>query len=222
MDADHLLTWLASLPPESRDAELERHLGIVTPPDSSSPGENLAGYIPSGVAPILRMLMEAPVVAEDVFIDIGAGLGKAVLLARLLVGATARGVELQPKLVERAREAAEAAGVDVSFRCSDAREAALDDGTVFYFWAPFRGPVLVAVLDRLRAVAARRPIVVCSLKKDFEREAPWLEARSVDTGLLTIYDSAEPGVPRRRATGARLAGPAAEDVAFGRPSRCTS
>ena len=43
---------------------------------------------------------------DDVVVDLGAGLGKVALLARMLTGATVRGVEVQESLVRRAREAA--------------------------------------------------------------------------------------------------------------------
>src|ERR1700679_2728882 len=110
--ASELLTWLASLPSRDRDVALEERLGIAdtglgaSPADPLTPGEDLIGYHPSGVAAILCALAEAPVTRDDVLVDLGSGLGKVVLLTALLTGATARGVELQPALVGRARLAA--------------------------------------------------------------------------------------------------------------------
>ena len=105
------LAWLASIPPAARDAAVDEYLGIAAPaPSSASPGEHLIGYHPSGVASIVRALIEVPVRVDDVVIDLGAGVGKVVLLAHLLTGATTRGIELQPALVERAREAARRLG----------------------------------------------------------------------------------------------------------------
>jgi SAM-dependent methyltransferase len=213
-----LLAWLASLPPASRDAALEERLGIDAPaPSSAAPGDHMVGYHASAVAPIVHALAGVPVVAGDVVVDLGAGLGKVVLLARLLTGATARGVELQPTLVERARAAAARLRLDVGFALADAREADLADGTVFFMYLPFTGPVLGEVLARLHAVASRRAIVVCSLGLDLVREAPWLAPRSIDAFWLMIYDSVVPGVapraPRLRSPGL---GPDADAVALDR------
>jgi hypothetical protein len=183
-----------------------------------SPGPHHVGYHASGVAAILQMLIEVPVVAGDVLVDLGAGLGKVVLLTRLLTGASVRGVEMQPALVSRAREAADRLGLqDVTVAQGDAREADLAGGTVFYLYAPFTGPVLVEVMDRLRCVATRRAIVVCTLGLDLEREAPWLVRRPLDSFWLAIYDSVERGaVPRARAV-SPIRGPLAEAIAFERP-----
>ena len=216
MDGADLLAWLAALPPRERDAAVEERLGIGRPaPCSSPPGEHLVGYHAGGVAPIVRMLLEVPVAESDVFVDLGAGLGKAVLLTRLLTGAAARGIEVQQYLVERAREAAARCALDVTFTRGDAREAGLDDGTVFFLYLPFTGPALADVLLHLRSVASRRAIVVCSLGLDLEREAPWLARRPLDSFWLTIYDSVVPGAAPR-ATRARSlpVSPAAERVAF--------
>jgi len=197
-----LLAWLASLAPSDRDTAVEERLGIPTPPQPPSAlGEHLVGYHASGVAPVVRMLLEVPVTSDDVVVDLGAGLGKVVLLTRLLTGATARGIELQSALVDRAREAASRCGVDVSFTLGDARRADLGDGTVFFLYAPFTGPVLAEVLRRLHDVAARRAIVVCALGIDLDREARWLAPRPIDSFWLSVYDSVVPGVAARTTCG---------------------
>jgi SAM-dependent methyltransferase len=196
--AADLLAWLASLPPGERDAAIETHLGIaVEPSDSSPPGDHLVGYHGSGVAPIVHALAEVPVGGEDVFIDLGSGLGKVVILAALLTGAAARGVELQPALVQGARSAAARLGIDVRFDVGDAREADVADGTVFFLYVPFTGPVLSTVLERLHEVARRRAIVVCALGVDLD-QAGWLARREVNAFWLAVYDSIVPGAQVRR------------------------
>jgi SAM-dependent methyltransferase len=216
-----LLAWLASLPPSERDAAVESHLGIAAPPASAAPpGEHLIGYHASGVAPIVRMLLEVPVTSDDVVIDLGAGLGKVALLVRLLTGATVRGIELQPELVERAREAAEKHGIELQLTSGDVRQVALDDGTVFFLYLPFTGPALAEVLGRLHAVAARRAIVVCALGVDLDRAARWLARRPIDSFWLAIYDSVVPGVPARPARErAPSFGRDAEAIAFERSAK---
>ena len=199
MDSSEWLAWIASLPEEARDAAVEARLGIAEPAGGEHPpGEHLIGYHASGVTSIVRALREVPVGPEDVVIDLGAGLGKVLLLTRLLTGATARGIEVQGALVDRARAAACALGVEVAFTHADARKAELDDGTVFFLYLPFTGPVLGAVLERLHAIAQRRDIVVCALGVDLDRAAPWLVARKeLDAFWLSIYDTHLPGAARR-------------------------
>lgn len=196
MAEPRLLPWLASLPARDRDGAVEEYLGIAVPPAPTAPlGEHMLPYQPSGVSPIVRALMEVPVVAADVVVDVGAGLGKVVLLTKLLTGASARGVELDPGFVARARGAAAARAIDVSFTAGDARDASIDDATVFFFYVPFTGPVLAAMLEKIERVASRRAIVVCALGVDLH--ATWLVPRPLDAFWLTIYDSVVPGVPAR-------------------------
>lgn len=215
MRGPELVRWLASLPPAERDASLEQHLGMVPGPSARSPGQHLIGYHASGVAAVVRMLIEVPVAADDVLVDLGAGLGKVVLLTRLLTGATARGIEIQSELVASARETAKHLGVDVSFAAGDARDADLADGTVFFLYLPFTGPVLADVMERLRNVASNRAIVVCALGVDVDREAPWLARRPIDSFWLSIYDSRVSGVPPRPAKQrSPMLGPSADAIAF--------
>ena len=186
---DALLAWIAAIDPARRDAEVARLLGIDGAVDASPPGEDRVGYIPSGVAPIVRAIFDAPITKEDVFVDLGSGLGKVAMLVHLLTGARTRGVEIQPALVARARESAAALGLDaVSFEEKDARDADLAGGTVFFLYAPFTGPVLAATLERLRGVARTRDIVVCALGIDL-RGPEWKPPRPTDSLWLSIHDS---------------------------------
>ncbi len=216
MRSDELLRWIAALPALDRDARVERYLGLAPDTPAEPPGQHLIGYHASGVAPIVHALAEAAVTAGDTVIDLGAGLGKVVLLAHLLTGAHARGIELQGALVEKARAAASRLGAEVTFVQGDVRDADLQDGTVFYLYAPFTGPVLAEVLDRLRAVAQLRSIVVCALGIDAGREAPWLLPRPLDSFWLTLYDSAIPGVPPRPPRASPLDPETASRISLGR------
>jgi SAM-dependent methyltransferase len=194
MSRAEMIAWIESLPEDAREAAVEAQLGIDGDAGRSLPGEHMLPYHASGVDPVLRALAEVPVRADDVFIDIGCGRGKVVLLAAIVTGARARGVDVQPELIERARAAAARLGIDARFECADAREADLADGTVFYFYTPFTGPVFAAVLARLRRIAERRAIVVCAL--GFDITAPWLVRRELDHFWLTIYDSVIAGVAK--------------------------
>jgi SAM-dependent methyltransferase len=199
--ANELLLHLARLRPIDRDAAVDAFLGLALPAEQARlqepPAHDMLGYHPSAIAAALRAFVEAPVVPGDVVVDLGAGLGKVVLLAALLTGARARGIELQPELVGHAKEAALRLGVDAEMIAGDARDAPLDGGTVFYLYVPFTGAVLGEVLARLRAVAARHAIVVCAVGIDLH--VPWLVRRDVDSFWLTVYDSVIAGAaPRAR------------------------
>jgi hypothetical protein len=220
MTRDELLSWLAAVPPGERDRAIEERFGFEGDARSAAPpGDDLVGYHASGVAPIVRSLLAVPVTPDDVLVDLGAGLGKVVLLAALLTGATARGVELQPALVQRARDAALRFGRDAHFDArfdqGDAREADLNDGTVFFLYLPCTGGALAALLGRLQTVAARRQIVVCALGVDLDR-ASWLARRPLDDFWLTLYDSAVPGAAPRRVGASSLTSPLATVIAEGR------
>jgi SAM-dependent methyltransferase len=215
--AADLINWLARLPAAARDAAIEDRLGIAAcAPPSIPPGEHLIGYHASGIAAIVRALAEVPVVPGDVFLDLGSGLGKVVILAALLTGATARGIEIQPALVQWARASAVRAGVDVRFALGDVRDAFLEDGTVFFLYAPFTGPVLTSVVDRLREIATRKAIVVCALGIDLDRTS-WLARRDVDAFWLSVYESRVPGAPPRSIRAASSLPANADAIAFERP-----
>jgi hypothetical protein len=219
-----LLEWLASVPPDERDRAVDAHLGIAAPvPPCPCPGEHRLGYHASGVAPILRMLIDVPVVRGDVLVDLGAGLGKVVFLTHLLTGATARGIEIEPELVRRSHEAAARLAMNVGLAQGDARTADLHDGTVFFLYLPFTGPVLAEVLGRLRDIASRRAIVVCALGVDLDREARWLARRPTDEFWLAIYDSVVPGAPGRVVSERPpVSGACAEAIARARPHAARS
>lgn len=96
---------------------------------------------------------------EDVFVDLGSGLGQVVILVNLLTGAKAKGIEIEPAYCEYARDCAWDLGLrDVEFVLGDARDADYSDGTVFFLYTPFRGQMMREVLGRLRREALSRPI----------------------------------------------------------------
>jgi SAM-dependent methyltransferase len=158
------------------------------------------------VEEILAMVQEVPLRPDDELVDLGAGLGRVVILAHLLSGARARGVELQEPLVGRARaRAAELALPGVSFVHADAALAELD-GSVFFLYAPFNGEVLARVVRRLEDVARRRAIVVAAVGLELH-DAPWLRPRTSSCASLALYDS----------SGARRPGQGLSDGSCGPP-----
>jgi hypothetical protein len=187
-----LLERLRAVPLYDRDAWVDELLGLEeAPPDIADLPRGAVPYLPCGVDEIVAMVLEVPVRPDDVLVDLGSGLGRVVMLAHLLSGARACGVEIQEPLVRRARARCEALGLaDVWFVHGDAAEAALD-GSIFFLYAPCNGEMLAAVLRRLEEVARRRPIVVCAVGIELDG-VPWLRGRSTSCVALTLYDACVP------------------------------
>lgn len=190
-----LLDRLCAVPVLERDAWVDELLGIdPPPPDVPDLPRGAVPYLPCGVDEIVAMVREVPLGTGDDLVDVGAGLGRVVLLAHLLSGARARGVELQAPLVERARRSAAElalAVADVSFVHADAADCELD-GSVVFLYAPCNGALLARVVRRIEDAARRRPIVVAAVGLELH-DAPWLSARPTSHRpghpALTLYDA---------------------------------
>lgn len=112
---------------------------------------------------LLDLVDHVPLEEGDCFCDLGAGLGRAAIVVHWLTGAPVLGIEVQPAYSAHARRLAASFGLQqVTFVQADAREADLSPATVFYLFTPFKGRILRAVLDRLRAEAQRHTITVCT------------------------------------------------------------
>jgi Histone methylation protein DOT1 len=123
----------------------------------------MVAYQPTPARHIFEMMRRAKLTAEDVFVDLGSGLGHVPLLVATCTPARAIGIDLEPAYVECARRSAEELRLrNATFLTGDVRDADLLSGTVFYLYTPFRGSILRAVLDRLRAEARTRAIRVCT------------------------------------------------------------
>lgn len=187
-----LLQRLLAVPPLKRDAWTDELLGLPEPPpDIPDLPRGAVPYLPAGVDEIVRMVLELPLRPDDQFVDLGSGMGRVVILAHLLSGARACGVEVQLPLVECARACCAELGLaDVSFVHANAAEAELD-GSIFFLYSPFNGETMRRVLRRLEDVARRRPIVLCAVAVDFFGE-PWLVRRETSSPWLTLYESRMP------------------------------
>ncbi len=179
---------ILAVPRGDREGWVDAVLGIeATPADIDLPRGSVP-YLPCGVDEILAALEAVPVRSTDTFVDLGSGLGRVAILAHLLTGAHAHGIESQPHLVRCARERCEGLGLSrVSFTQGDAAETELD-GTVFFLYAPFNGTMLQRVLQRLHDVAERHAIEVCAV--DLELHGlPLMRRRSGARAPLAIYDA---------------------------------
>jgi SAM-dependent methyltransferase len=146
---DALLQRLLSVPLCDRDVWVDQLLGIEEPPpDIPDLPRGAVPYLPCGVEEILAMVLEAPVRPDDELVDLGSGLGRVVILAHLLSGARASGVELQGPLVRGARARCAALGLAaVSFVHADAAEVALEFPDVAWLLARRTSTVALTLYD---------------------------------------------------------------------------
>jgi hypothetical protein len=184
-----LLALLLSVPSRHRDDWTDALLGIeALPPDEPNLPPGSVPYLPCGVEEILAVLRDAPIRADDVLVDLGSGLGRVALLVHLLSGARTHGIEIQEHLVRHARALCEELAVqEVSFVHANAAEVELE-GSIFFLYAPFNGPMLTSVLRRLEDAARRRPIVVGTVGLELHGLA-WLRPRASSHVSLSLYDS---------------------------------
>jgi predicted RNA methylase len=189
------LDQLLAVPFLERDAWVNAVLEIDDLPEDAKdlPPESVP-YLPCGVDEIVTMARDLPLIAEQVFVDLGSGLGRVSILAHLLSGARTAGLELQEHLVANANARCTALGLSdaVSFTVANVAEATGLEGTVFFLYAPFSGQMLRNTLKRLEEAARRRPIVICAVGLELN-DVPWLSARKTSSVALTLYDSFTPG-----------------------------
>jgi SAM-dependent methyltransferase len=183
---------LEGVPAGERDAWVDRVLGLDELPDDG-PALPAGGvpYLPCSVEVLLQMIDDAPIHSTDVFVDVGAGAGRAIVLVHLLTGAAAIGVEIQPQLVSVARDLATRLGLSrVGCIEGDAatNAAFMGVGSVFFFYCPFSGARLAKVLDDLEPIARKRRLRVCCLHVPLPPQS-WLTRAPGRGGELEIYRS---------------------------------
>jgi SAM-dependent methyltransferase len=191
-----LVERLLSVPYPDRDVWTDELLALPEPPpDIAGLPVGAVPYLPAGVEEILTMVLETPLRPDEQFVDLGSGMGRVAILAHLLSGARASGVEIQKPLVDCARKCCDGLGLnDISFVHANAADTELD-GEVFFLYSPFNGETLTRVLSRLECVARRRAIAVCTVGLELPGEG-WLRARRASSLSMTFYDSQWPDVPR--------------------------
>jgi hypothetical protein len=116
-------------------------------------------YQQTPVRIILELVEKAHLTEQDVFYDLGSGLGQVPILAHLLSGATAKGIEFEPAYCDYARGCAAALNLSrVEFVNADARKADYSDGAAFFMYTPFKGRLLQEMLEKLRRESRQRMI----------------------------------------------------------------
>jgi SAM-dependent methyltransferase len=125
------------------------------------------GVAPSVFRELLRRWRQhrpAPPIEQTTFIDLGAGMGRAMLIAALLPFRAVMGVELNPALVRLARQNMtrwrKVANPQAPMRlvCGDAAECVFPSGPcVAFLFNPFGATVMRRLLKGMARSFARRP-----------------------------------------------------------------
>jgi hypothetical protein len=164
------------------------------PQASPSPLQpDMVFYQPTPARHLLGLISAGTIRPDDVFIDIGSGLGHVPLLVTMLTGARSIGIELEPVYVAMAQQCANDLRLhSAHFVQADARTADLSQGTFFYLYTPFTGALLADVLERIHQQAMQRPIRIAALGPCTAAlaEQPWLTpATPPESGRITVFAS---------------------------------
>lgn len=191
-EPSRLRSALLAVPARERDAWLDLALGLSELPDDDPQlPRGCVPYLPCPVDHLLQIVEHAPVCESDVFVDIGAGLGRATTFVHLLTGASAVGIEIQSELVAVARGvAARLHALRIQWVEGDAAVLAgsMVSGTVFFLYCPFSGERLAKVLADLESIARNRQIRVCCVDLELPARA-WLTLEKSPRPGLMIYRS---------------------------------
>lgn len=162
-------------------------------------------YQPTPARIVLEMAEKADLQQDDVFYDIGSGLGQVSILMHLLSGVRAKGVEVEPAYCDYARRCARGLNLSqVEFINVDAREADYSDGTIFFLYTPFEGRMLERVLERLKYESRKRRIQLytygpCTLQVARQRWLERVDQNGNHANRLAIFRT-----PERELEAARL------------------
>lgn len=143
----------------------DRRLGVRTfgfRPAVGGPeqGNWRAHYVPTPYRRVLRTLRHVNVGPDDVFVDLGCGLGRTVFTASWLGVRKAVGVEIDPELVASAQAShrnSRLARQSVEFLCTPAEAYSPEDMTVLFMFHPFGESTMRDVVRALEASLTTRP-----------------------------------------------------------------
>ena len=127
---------------------------------------------------------------EEVFVDVGSGVGRATALVHLLTGAAVVGIEIQPHLIRCAREIVVASRIANIEGDASTLTGYITIGSVFFLYCPFSGDRLRRLLVDLEAIAQTRTIRICCVDLPLP-PCPWLalESHVHEPQAVTIYRS---------------------------------
>jgi predicted RNA methylase len=157
------------------------------------------------VRPLYSVALSRHLRRDDVFTDLGCGLGRVVFAASWAGARRATGVELVPWLADGAKENRRRCKLqdrDIEFFERNAVEHNLSDTTLLYMFHPFGGQILAEVLAKARAdrkaAGVTRPLRIAYVNpvcEDVLKESGWLRrtgdlpARKQSLSTALHYDT---------------------------------
>jgi hypothetical protein len=144
---------------------------------------------------VMELIRLAEMDSDDVFFDIGSGMGQVVLLVKLITGARARGIEYEPAYCAFSGAIASRLRLtDTEFINADARDGDYSEGTVFFLYTPFEGRLLQDVLRLLRTASRERAIRIltygpCSMPVATENWLHCVNGIPEDPYVLCLFAS---------------------------------
>lgn len=163
-----------------------------------------AGYVPTNYRRIVAALKHVGVGPDDVVLDLGCGLGRAVFASAWLGARLSVGVEIDEELVRHAREdhrTSRLKGRKVEFVCGRAEAYPFDDVTLLFMFNPFGTGIMQSVVQNLEAALRKRPrhfriayenplqSAVLDASPLLERKASWPSERGVSPHPITFWES---------------------------------
>jgi SAM-dependent methyltransferase len=165
-----------------QDELWDRKLGVQTfgfHPGSGEPGKPnwFLHYAPTPYDRIQTLYEMIGLNNDDVVVDLGAGLGRSVFLARHLGVRKATGVDIVPELIDKANISLKHSGMDrVDFICSNATEYVFDNVTVLFMAHSFGDDILRIVTKNLERSRKNLRVIYINPICDYVfEEAGWLE-----------------------------------------------
>ncbi len=175
-------------------------LSRPTPQETKERQPGMIRYQPTPASVILELIDQVELSTEDVFCDLGSGLGQVVGLVNLLTGVHCVGIEYQTTYCAYARQMTSILELEnTTFINADAKDVDYSQGTVFFMFNPFGGRIFDAVMEMLHEQAKHRRITICSYGPSTSPLAalPWLDIRDAamihDFKLAIFTSNLNPG-----------------------------
>jgi hypothetical protein len=143
----------------------DQRLGVRTfgfHPGSGKQGDSdwRIHYTPTPYSDIFRLLKKVGLHKDDVFTDLGSGMGRAVFCASWMGAKRAVGIEVVPDLCETATQShlrSRLVGRNIEFNCTNALNYQSRDTTVLFMFHPFGEATLRQVLHNIEAERMTEP-----------------------------------------------------------------
>lgn len=138
-------------------------------------------YTPAPYSGIFYALQHAGLNRDDVFTDLGSGMGRVVFAASWLGAAKAQGVEILPDLCEiadRNRQRSHIAKRDISFINGNARDVDIASTTLLFIFHSFGADTLEIVLRQFERTRSPRLRIIYMnpVYNDMLKSKAWLKS----------------------------------------------